>query len=409
MTILKTAVPDVTITENGLDIPDIADVLSGRLVDMQNALGEGASDSLSSPQGQIAQSDTEIIAQYYDKLLCLFNQINPDFAGGRFQDGIGRLYFQDRIAGQGTTVNAVCRGAVGTVIPQGATAQDSAGNLYQSVNAATIGSGNAVTIQFRCTVNGPIDCGIGELNQIYSNVSGWDSVYNEVPGVPGSDVESRIAFEARRKQSVARNGRNTDSALLAALLDISDVIDAYVWSNRTDTTIQTGSTSVSVLPHSVYISVYGGSDENVAKAIFNNYNPGANLNGETTYTVMDNQHYQPPYPEYVMQWHKATAQRVYFKVYLDSSLNPPSDITAQVKERVSEVFNGHYKGIVRARIGSTISAGKYYEPVIAIEQYSVGVNNIHVSLDGTNYDRSVTVGVDEIPVIQEGDIEVILQ
>lgn len=68
MTILNTAVPDVTITENGLSVPDIADVLAGRLTDMSTALGGGASQSLSSPQGQIAQSDTEIIAQEYDKL-----------------------------------------------------------------------------------------------------------------------------------------------------------------------------------------------------------------------------------------------------------------------------------------------------------------------------------------------------
>ena len=53
MTILNTAVPDVTITENGLSVPDIADVLAGRLTDMSTVLGGGASQSLSSPQGQI--------------------------------------------------------------------------------------------------------------------------------------------------------------------------------------------------------------------------------------------------------------------------------------------------------------------------------------------------------------------
>jgi hypothetical protein len=72
---------------------------------MTTALGGGASQSLSSPQGQIAQSDTEIIAQEYDKLLCLFNQVNPDYATGRFQDGIGRIYFMDRISAQGNSYN----------------------------------------------------------------------------------------------------------------------------------------------------------------------------------------------------------------------------------------------------------------------------------------------------------------
>jgi hypothetical protein len=56
---------------------------------------------------------------------------------------------------------------------------------------------------------------------------------NAAPGVVGVDVESRIAFETRRKQSVARNARNQDGATLAALLATSGVLDAYVWSNRT--------------------------------------------------------------------------------------------------------------------------------------------------------------------------------
>jgi hypothetical protein len=96
MTTLTTSVPDVTITETGIAVPDVADILSGRLTDINTAMGSGASQSLSTPQGQIAQSDTEIIAQENDKLLCLFNQMNPDYATGRWQDGIGRIYFMDR-------------------------------------------------------------------------------------------------------------------------------------------------------------------------------------------------------------------------------------------------------------------------------------------------------------------------
>jgi hypothetical protein len=61
-----------------------------------------------------------------------------------------------------------------------------------------------------------------------------------------------------------------------------------------------------------------------------------------------------------MQWQKAAPTRVYFKVTLDGSLNPPSDITAQVQAMVQSVFNGNYDGIVKARIGATINAGKYY-------------------------------------------------
>ncbi|MCS1358794.1 baseplate J/gp47 family protein [Escherichia coli] len=408
MTILNTAVPDVTITENGLSVPDIADVLAGRLTDMSTALGGGASQSLSSPQGQIAQSDTEIIAQEYDKLLCLFNQINPDFSTGRFQDGIGRIYFMERIAAQGTVVTAICIGQVGTTIPAGSTAVDTSGYIYQSIDNAIIPSSGSVDVQFVNTTTGPIPCASGSLNQIYRAVSGWDAVNNISPGVVGVDVESRIAFETRRRQSVARNSRNQDASTLAALLATDGVLDAYVWSNRTAETVNKGTTNFPILAHSVYICVYGGADTDVAESIFNTYNPGANMNGDTTFTVYDNVNYMPPYPSYVMQWQKASPTRVYFKVNIDASLNPPSDITKQVKKIVATVFNGGYEGIGKARIGSTINAGKYYAPVISISPDTVGILSLEVSLDGSLYGPAVTMGIDQVPTIQESDITVTL-
>ncbi|EOD3494033.1 baseplate J/gp47 family protein [Cronobacter malonaticus] len=408
MTTLNTAVPDVTITENGLSVPDVADILSGRLTDMSTALGGGASQSLSSPQGQIAQSDTEIIAQEYDKLLCLFNQVNPDYATGRFQDAIGRIYFMERISAQGTVVTATCVGRPGTIIPAGSTAVDANGYIYQAVDVLAIPASGSIDGAFVNTTTGPIPCAAGSLNQIYRAIPGWDAITNASPGVVGVDVESRIGFETRRKQSVARNARNMDGATLSALLETSGVLDAYVWSNRTASTVSRGTTNFPVLAHSIYICVYGGADADVAESIFKTYNPGANMNGDTSYTIYDNEHYSAPYPEYVMQWQRAITTRVYFKVSLDSSLNPPSDITQQVRDMVSKVFNGDYDGIEKARIGATINAGKYYAPVISISPDSVGILSLQVSLDGITYHPSVTMGIDQIPTIQDSDITVVL-
>jgi hypothetical protein len=408
MTTLTTSVPDVTITETGIAVPDVADILSGRLTDINTAMGSGASQSLSTPQGQIAQSDTEIIAQENDKLLCLFNQMNPDYATGRWQDGIGRIYFMERISAQGTVVTAQCIGLVGTIIPAGSTAIDVNGYIYATTDAATIPASGTVDVQFTCQTTGQIACGIGELNQIYRAVPGWDAVTNAAPGSVGVDVEKRIAFETRRKQSVARNARNQDGATLAALLATTNVLDAYVWSNRTAAAVIKGATSVSVAAHSIWICVYGGADADVAEAILNTYNPGCNFNGSTTYTVYDSENYEPPYPSYTMQWQKAAPTRVYFKVTLDGSLNPPSDITAQVRAMVQSVFNGNYDGIVKARIGATINAGKYYAPVISISPDTVGILSLEVSLDGVTFTPSVTMGINQVPTIQASDITVVL-
>jgi len=408
MTIIETAVPDVTITENGLLVPDIADVLAGRLTDMSTALGGGASQSLSSPQGQIAQSDTEILAQVYDKLLCLFNQMNPDYATGRFQDGIGRIYFMDRISAQGTVVTATCIGRVNTVIPAGSTAVDVNGYIYQSIDNAMIPAGGAVDVPFVNTTNGPISCAIGDLNQIYRSVPGWDSITNASSGVVGVDVESRIAFETRRKQSVERNGRNMDAATLASLLGVKGVLDAYVWSNRTSSVVNYGVTNFPVVSHSIYIGVYGGSDDDVANSIFETKNPGANLNGNTSVVVEDRKNYSAPYPQYTMQWQRVAPVRIRFKVEIETNQSLPSDITIQVKNMVQSVFNGEYDGIVKARIGSRINSGTYYAPIISISPEYLNISSLQTSKDGTTFNPSVTLGVDQVPTIQLDDIEVVM-
>lgn len=412
MTTIQTSVPDVTITENGLSVPEIADVLSGRLTDLVTALsvnnstnGLSPSTSLSSPQGQIAMSDTEIVAQVYDKLLVLFNQINPDYASGRFQDGIGQIYFMERIAGAGTVVTATVTGAVGTIIPAGSTAIDSNGYIYATTSDTTIPAGGSTTIDFTNQTNGPIACAVGALSQIYRAVPGWDAVYNYSTGVVGTDTESRIAFETRRKDSVFRGSRNQDGSVRAALLATSGVLDAYVWSNREDATVNKGTTNFPILPHSIYISVYGGSDADVAGAIFGTYNPGANMNGDTTYTIMDDS-YQPPQPQYLMQWQRAVATPVYFRVTIDGSLNPPSDITSQVQQVIQNAFNGLVDGIPKSRIGSTISASRYYAPVIAIDSSSVSILSLTVSLDNSTFGASVTMGIDQVPTISASNIVV---
>lgn len=75
---------------------------------------------------------------------------------------------------------------------------------------------------------------------------------------------------------------------------------------------------------------------------------------------------------------------------------------------IASVFNGGYEGIGKARIGSTINAGKYYAPVISISPDTVGILSLEVSIDGSSYGPAITMGIDQVPTIQESDITVTL-
>ena len=59
-------------------------------------------------------------------------------------------------------------------------------------------------------------------------------------------------------------------------------------------------------------------------------------------------------------------------------------------------------------MGSKINAGKYYAPVISISPDTVGILSLEVSIDGSTYGPAITMGIDQVPTIQESDITVTL-
>ncbi|MEY0024321.1 baseplate J/gp47 family protein [Providencia rettgeri] len=400
---MSSATPSATITDTGLLIPTDDEILRGRLADMVSVMPAGASSSLSSPQGQLAVSDTAIISNVYSSLNEIINGINPDFASGRFQDAIGRIYFLERKAATATVVTALCTGRKGAVIPSGAMAITDDKTIYKTINDFVIPNSGQIDVEFYCTETGGNQCAIGELNTIYTAVSGWDSIYNNYAGVIGSEEESRFSFEVRRRESVARNSRNQDGSIRAAILDLDSVVDCYVWSNRTSSSIVKD--GYSILPHSLYCCVYGGKDEDIANAIFENLTLGCNLNGDKVVTVYD-ETYDHPRPEYEMTWLEAKPLNVYFQVKINQSVEPPSNITELVKRRIIEVFNGRYESINRARIGGLILSSRYYEPIIAIQPDSVIVDDLKISMDGVTFSSNITIPITMMPVIDEANIEV---
>lgn len=124
-----------------------------------------------------------------------------------------------------------------------------------------------------------------KLATIVSVIAGWDTITNPEAGVVGRDVEGRAAFETRRRQSVALNGLGPVAAIYSRVMAVDGVIDALVEQNVTDEPISIG--TVALKPHSVYVSVVGGEDADVAQAIARSKSAGSDMNGNTSYTVID--------------------------------------------------------------------------------------------------------------------------
>jgi len=402
---LTTSVPDISWVSTGIVLPLESNILAGVLADMNTAFSGNMSQSLSSPQGQLAQAFTAVIGDKNSTIAYIVNQVDPDNSSGRWQDAIGRIYFQERIPGSGTVVQATCTGLVNTLIPAGSIARDTSGNLYASTADAIIPASGSVVVQFQCIVFGPIVCPVGALNKIYKSVTGWDTISNASAGVPGTLVESRQAFELRRSQSVAINAVNSVQAVMAAVLSVPDVIDAYVTDNSTNASVTIGATNYTMIANSILVSVAGGSAAAIAQAIWSKKSLGCSYNGNQTYTYTDMSNPQgPPWPTYTVKWLQPTATPTYVTVHIASNSNLPANITTLVQQAVQAAFNGTDGGS-KARIGSSINAGRFYAGIYAISPY-INITSLTIGTSASPTGTSVSFGVDQLPTLDNSNIVV---
>lgn len=397
-----TNVPSVVFGATGVVLPAEADVLTGVQSDINQAFGGGVNQALNTPQGQLSQSLTAIIGDKNNQIAEVANQVNPDYADGRWQDAIGRIYFIDRNPAEATAINVTCVGLSGTVIPVGAKVSDANGNIYACTAAGTIPTGGSISLQFACAVYGPT--AVPATVSIYQTVVGWDTA-TITGGTVGSNVESRADFEYRRRNSVALNGKGSLPSIYANVFAVSGVLDVYVAENTTNAPITVGSSNYSLAPHSIYVAAVGGTAANIAQAIWLKKDVGADYNGNTSVVVTDTSGYNIPYPTYTVKYQVPASLPILFAVQIANNSALPSNIVALVQNAIISAFSGGDGG-PRARIGSTIFASRFYSPVAAIGM-NVSILSILIGTSSATL-ASLTVGIDQSPTVTAANISVTL-
>lgn len=399
-------VPALQITPTGVIVPQAVDVRAGVLADENDAFG-GDLDVVtpSTPQAHLADQLTDNITSANANIAFALAMVDPATSEGRFQDGIGRIYFMTRKGATASVVSAVCTGQPGVTLAAGALAEDDSGILWQSTSPEVFDSGGQATVDFVCLQLGPVLLGVGELTKIAQTSSGWDALTNLVPANVGSNTESRTAFEQRRRESVAKNGKSTPAAIRSAVWAVENVLDVFVYDNFTSATILYGETDYPIVEHSVYVGVLGGDDEEIASAIYIKKDAGCDMNGNTSVTVLETEGYTFPYPAYNIKFNRPAAIPILFSVQIANNPSLPSNIIDLVKSAIIATFTGT-NGAQKARIGGTVFASNFYGPVAQISP-AVSILQIKLGISSATLD-SVTMGIDQAPTIQESDIQVTL-
>jgi len=338
-------------------------------------------------------------------------------------------------------------------------------NTSQTVGSVAMAT-SGIGLTFAAEIAGPIACPIGQLSAIYQAIPGWDSISNAVAGVIGRNVESRSDFEFRRQSSVALNANGTYDSVLANVLAVPNVLDAYVLGNPlgvtsgavisgtiatttltvnslTSGTVAIGQmvTGAGVAPgtyitagsgvtwtvnisqsvgpvamtcaqggyplvaHSIYVGTYGGVSADIAAAILRKISPGCNFNGNTAVVVQDTTPpYSAPFPTYNVTFNTLTPTAVKFAISMLTNAQVPADAVAQIRAAVIAQFTGTADAATRERTGATILHSAYYAPLFALGAW-VQIAEIAIGI-GTANKTTLLMQIDQEPTITDLDITV---
>ena len=87
------SVPNLTITDQGIQVPTTAEVVTGLWSLFTAAFGSDLNTDAATPQAQLITSLAALIQDERNQFVQLLNQVDPNYSTGIWQDGIGYIYF----------------------------------------------------------------------------------------------------------------------------------------------------------------------------------------------------------------------------------------------------------------------------------------------------------------------------
>jgi len=370
-------------TNSGIITPDTSETLTNVQNEFKGLFGNDLDITPSTPQGVLITALT--LERKETAALCAFvaNQFNPSLNSGIYKDAICELTGIQRQQATYTTTYATIEGN-GTV-NAGAQAQTTAGDIFVLTSTVTLPTTSAL---FQAQVAGDIPCATNTLTTLLSDYPNVTSINNPSAAIIGKNTQTDAELEALRLNTLSNYAVGTLDAIASALFLVDGVQSLQGQENITNT--QTTINGISMLPHSIYFCVSGGTDADVARAIYNNRSAGSAFNGNVSVPIV------------------STAGQT-INVLFDRPTAIPIFIQITVKLSAGVSQQNIINSIVlkyKPKVGENISAFEISGEVS--QDLGVYVKECLISTSATFSSNPIVINVNEIGVISESNITVIV-
>ncbi|HHK0538153.1 TPA: baseplate J/gp47 family protein [Pseudomonas aeruginosa] len=229
----------------------------------------------STPDGLKMAHDSEIFYALDETLQQAYNSKDPNKAKGNDLDIICSLTGTIRSGGSRSSVQLTITATPGTPIQAGNRFESvTTGSRWTTDQAVTADSLGSATVNATCTVVGPTQADAGTITRIVDVVAGLSSVTNTAPATPGTDGQRDEQLRVTRATAVGRPGNNQIDSTYGELYSVPGVRRVKIYENDTDSSAVSVDNPHGLPAHSYAVIVDGGTNEDIAMAIYLKKNPG---------------------------------------------------------------------------------------------------------------------------------------
>lgn len=365
------------ITAAGLETKTTDEIVTGLDASFRTIYGADINLASNTPDGQIIGIFAQEVSDVLDLVTQVYAMFDPDQAIGVTLDfrcainGIKRkpATFSTTDISIVTTSSCNLIGLDGKPAPDGTEfiVQDNGGTKWILLNSYSISGATTTILVFQAVDAGAILTAANTITIPVSVVLGVASVNNPAAQLTtGQNEEQDGALRLRRQKSVALSSSGFYDALLAALLNIPDVTSAAIYENTT------GSTDGDGIPgHSIWVIVAGGTDADIAQAIYAKRNAGCGMYGSISYTIT-----RLNGAPFVISWDVVSSEELYMKFKLDA-LSGNITTTATIPAAGASTLTG-VSSVTGMTIGNPIR-GTGIQPntfITAIGTTTIGISRV---------------------------------
>ncbi len=298
-----------------------------------------------------------------------------DTAEGYQLDGVGQYIGITRKPATYATGTATFTGTAGTKIPLYFII--STGSIqFWTQQEATIPIAGTVDIPIRALeIGNESNVLAGTITTIVNPQIGVASVTNATATSGGAEIETDEEFRDRYDNSISTGGASTVSAIRSEILAVLNVIDATVTENITMATVD------GIPPKAFESVVYGGTNTDIASAIYHTKAAGIQAYGEITVPVVDEMG-----ETHNIGFTRVTEVPIYVNVTLTTGEGFPVNGMATIETNIIRYIGGTDSDASKY-YGLGLGEDVVYTKIIGICHSVAGVTDVVVttSFDGVTY------------------------